>query len=67
MVLDLRIPQNQNYQQVILDAALAQFLSGEITRDEAIAQISTAWNEKTEELGRDAQLEAYLASLGVNR
>ena len=30
MVLDLRIPQNQKYQQVVLDTAVARFLAGEI-------------------------------------
>ncbi len=65
MVLDLRIPQNQRYQQVVLDKAVAQFLAGEITRDEAMQQIYDGWEEITEELGRDAQLQAYRASLGI--
>ena len=30
MVLDLRIPNNQKYQQVVLDTTLARFLAGEI-------------------------------------
>jgi len=67
MVLDMRIPQNQYYQGVVLDTAVAQFLAGEISRDEAIKQISDRWQEKTDELGRDAQLAAYNASLGVKR
>ena len=33
MVLDLRIPQTQQYEQVVLDTAIAQFLAGEIDRD----------------------------------
>ena len=65
MVLDLRIPQNQRYQQVVLDLALSQFASGEITRDEAIQQIYDGWEEITEELGRDEQLEAYRATIGA--
>ena len=32
MILDLRIPQNQKYQQVVLDEAVARFLAGESTR-----------------------------------
>ena len=67
MVLDLRIPQNQRYQQVVLDTALSQFLAGEITRDEAMQQIYDGWEEITEELGRETQLDAYLNTLGVER
>ena len=32
MVLDLRIPQNQKYQQVVLDEAIARYLAGETRR-----------------------------------
>jgi multiple sugar transport system substrate-binding protein len=64
MVLDLRIPQNQRYEQVVLDLALSQFASGEITRDEAIQQIYDGWEEITEELGREDQLKAYRGTLG---
>jgi multiple sugar transport system substrate-binding protein len=67
MVLDLRIAQNQNYQGVILDTAISQFLAGEIDRDTAIKQITDKWEEKTDELSRDKQLEAYKASLGVQK
>ena len=67
MVLDLRIPQNQRYQQTVLDLALSQYLSGELTVDEAIDQIHNGWEEITEELGREEQLEAYRNSLGVKR
>jgi multiple sugar transport system substrate-binding protein len=67
MVLDLRISQNQNYEGVILDTAISQFLAGEISRDDAIKQINDKWEEKTDELGRDAQLALYKASLGVQR
>lgn len=67
MALDLRIPQNQRYQQIVLDTAIAQLLAGEITRDEAMQQIADGWNELTDELGREAQLAAYRSSLGVTR
>jgi multiple sugar transport system substrate-binding protein len=65
MVLDLRIPQNQRYQGVVLDIALSQFASGEISKEEAIQQIYAGWEEVTEELGRAEQLEAYLGTLGA--
>jgi multiple sugar transport system substrate-binding protein len=67
MVLDLRIPQNQRYQQVVLDQAVSQFLADEITLEEAMTQITDGWNEITDELGRDTQLEAYNGTLGVTR
>lgn len=67
MVLDLRIPQNQRYQQVVLDTALSQFLAGELTRDETMKQIYDGWQEITDELGRSDQREAYQGSLGVTR
>jgi multiple sugar transport system substrate-binding protein len=67
MVLDLRIPQNQRYQQVVLDTAISQFLAGEITKEQCMKQIYDGWEEITEELGRDKQLEAYRNSLGVVR
>ena len=67
MVLDLRIPQNQRYQQVVLDTAVSQYLAGEITKEECMKQIYDGWEEITEELGRESQLEAYRASLGVVR
>jgi multiple sugar transport system substrate-binding protein len=67
MVLDLRIPQNQRYQQVVLDQAVSQYMAGEIDLEEAIQQIVVGWEEITEELGREAQLDAYLGTLGVER
>ena len=67
MILDLRIPQNQYYQQVVLDQAIAQYLAGELTEDQAVKQIVDGWNAKTDELGRDAQAEAYKATLGVQK
>jgi multiple sugar transport system substrate-binding protein len=65
MVLDLRVPQNQRYEQIVLDTAISRMLAGEIDRDQAMADIETGWNEITEELGQDEQLEAYKATLGI--
>ena len=67
MVLDLRIPQNQRYQQIVLDTALSQFLAGELTRDEAMKEIYDGWQEITDELDRSDQREAYQGTLGVTR
>ena len=65
MVLDLRIPQNQRYQQVILDTAIARFLAGELNVDQTVKEISTGWSELTEELGQKEQLSAYRQTIGA--
>jgi multiple sugar transport system substrate-binding protein len=65
MVLDLRIPQNARYQQVILDTVLSQFLAGEFTPEEAAQEIFDQWEAVTDELGREDQLAAYLGTLGT--
>ncbi|MFQ5812592.1 MAG: ABC transporter substrate-binding protein [Anaerolineae bacterium] len=67
MVLDLRVPQNQRYQGVVLDTAISQFLAGELTKEECMQQIYDGWEEITEELGREEQLEAYRGTLGVTK
>ncbi len=66
MVLDLRIPQNQRYQQVVLDTAISQFLAEELTLEETMQQIAAGWDEISDELGRDAQLAAYKSTLGIS-
>ena len=65
MILDLRIPQNQRYQQVVLDEAVARFLAGEISKEEAMQQIEQGWNELNEEIGKEEQLEIYKATIGA--
>jgi multiple sugar transport system substrate-binding protein len=67
MVLDLRIPQNQYYQGIVLDTVVSQYIAGEIDLDTAIKQVNDKWEEKTDELGREAQLSAYKSSLGVQK
>jgi multiple sugar transport system substrate-binding protein len=67
MVLDLRIPQTAFYQQTALDTALAQYLAGEISLSQTMAQITDQWNKKTDELGRPAQLDAYRSSLSITK
>ncbi|MBW7881074.1 MAG: extracellular solute-binding protein [Caldilineaceae bacterium] len=67
MVLDLRVPQNQRYQQVVLDTAISQFLAGELDIDATMQAVEDGWEEITDELGRDEQAAAYEATLGVTR
>jgi multiple sugar transport system substrate-binding protein len=67
MVLDLRVPQSAFYEQEALDTALAQFLAGELSVNQTMTQITNKWNKKTDEIGRQSQLDAYKASLSVTR
>jgi multiple sugar transport system substrate-binding protein len=65
MVLDLRIPSNQQYEQVVLDDVLARFVAGEMSSADAAKEISDRWEELTNQFGRDTQKAAYVASLGI--
>ena len=67
MVLDLRIPQTAYYQQTALDTALADFLAGNGSVSQTMTRITTQWNAKTDEIGRQSQLDAYKASLSVTK
>ncbi|HKW59941.1 MAG TPA: extracellular solute-binding protein [Candidatus Dormibacteraeota bacterium] len=67
MVLDLRIQQSAFYEGTALDTALAQFLAGELGTQATMAQITSQWNKKTDEIGRQTQLDAYKASLSVTK
>jgi multiple sugar transport system substrate-binding protein len=66
MVLDLSIPATNRYLQVVLDTVVSQYLAGEYTAEEAAQAIYDQWNEISDEVGRDAQHQAYLASLGIS-
>jgi multiple sugar transport system substrate-binding protein len=65
MVLDLRIPNNQRYQQVVLDTAVARYLAGELDVDQTVKAIVDGWNEITEEVGKEGQLKAYKSTIGA--
>jgi multiple sugar transport system substrate-binding protein len=65
MASDLKIPGTAEYQGVVLDRELARFLAGEVTAEEAVANVETGWEEITEQLGRDKQKKLYRASLGM--
>ncbi|MBD2552278.1 extracellular solute-binding protein [Limnothrix sp. FACHB-708] len=65
MVLDLRVPESALYQREILDAALTNFLAGKSNRQETMRKIERKWEEITNQTGRDSQLKAYRASLGI--
>jgi multiple sugar transport system substrate-binding protein len=63
--LDLRIPQANQYTNVLEDAAIAQFLAGELTSAQAMQQMFDGWQALTDQIGRDAQAAAYAASIGA--
>lgn len=64
MASDMKIPGAQKYTGVVLDTELARYLAGEITVDEALANIEEAWEEITEDFGREEQIEAQSLALG---
>ncbi len=67
MVLDMRIPLTKRYEQDVLDTAVSQYLAGELDAAGTEQAISDGWNAITDEAGKDKQLAAYIASLGVQR
>jgi multiple sugar transport system substrate-binding protein len=67
MVLDLRVPQNNAYQGVILDGEIAKFLAGEQDLNATAAAIESKWDAKNKELGTDKQQAAYRATLGIKK
>jgi multiple sugar transport system substrate-binding protein len=67
MVLDMRIPLTKRYQQDVLDTAVSQYLAGELDAAATGRAIADGWNAISDEAGKDAQLDAYVASLGVER
>jgi multiple sugar transport system substrate-binding protein len=64
-VLDITIPHNQEYQQVQLDTIQSQFLAGQIDSKTAAQNVFDAWETLTNKYGRDAQMKAYQAALGL--
>jgi multiple sugar transport system substrate-binding protein len=65
MASDIKIPGSAQYAGVVLDRELARFIAGEITAEEAVANVEAGWEEITEEFGRDSQAAIYQLSLGV--
>ena len=64
-VLDLRIPQTKQYEQDVLDTAIAQYLAKELDEAGTEQAIADGWNQITDTAGKDKQLAAYVASLGI--
>jgi len=68
MMLDIRVPHNNEYEQIALDTVGSQFLAGEFkTAVDAATELNKQWEALTDKYGRDAQKAAYIASLGVTK
>jgi len=68
MMLDIRVPHNNEYEQIALDAVASSFVAGEFkTSAEAAAELAKQWEALTDKYGRDAQKKAYVDSLSVSR
>jgi len=64
VALDLRLPGFFSYTEV-LEIELSKALAGEVEPQAALDAIAAEWNALTDEFGRDAQLAAYRASVGL--
>ncbi|MEB3281182.1 MAG: extracellular solute-binding protein [Lyngbya sp.] len=65
IVLDLSVNQSEVYQQEILHPILMELLNNQISLSEAIRKIESSWEQKTDELGRESQRQAYCQSLRI--
>lgn len=59
-----RLPGRERYVQALADEVRLA-LSGEKTSDAALADAAAAWEKITDEIGRESQVRAYRASLGL--
>ncbi len=65
IILDLRIFENNRYFRDILDTEVAKYLRHTQSVEQTVINIEQGWNKLTDEIGRDKQLKAYRASLGL--
>lgn len=64
VALDMRLPGYFSYTE-ILEIQLSRALAGEIEPQDALDTVAKEWNELTETFGRDSQLAAYRAAMGL--
>ena len=64
VALDMRLPGYFSYTEV-LEIELSKALAGQVEPQEALDAIAEEWEEMTEDLGREEQLAAYRASMGL--
>ncbi len=63
-IVDLRIPGQGQYFEA-LEASYTRAVTGEVTAQQALDDAAARWNEITDTLGRERQVELYQASLGL--
>jgi multiple sugar transport system substrate-binding protein len=66
VLIDLRIPGKPEYVDTILDLYVSSAISGEMDPAEALQTIYDEWEEVTERLGRDSQIEFYRKMMGMD-
>jgi ABC-type glycerol-3-phosphate transport system substrate-binding protein len=64
VLLSLRIPGRARY-LAALDEGVRRAVKGQAASAEALAEVAERWRTLTDELGRDAQRDAYSRSLGL--
>ncbi|MDJ1009744.1 MAG: extracellular solute-binding protein [Paracoccaceae bacterium] len=64
VALDLRLPGFFSYTE-ILEIELSKALAGEVEPQAALDTIAEEWDKLTDEFGRETQLAAYRASVGL--
>jgi multiple sugar transport system substrate-binding protein len=64
VVLDMRLPGYFSYTEVV-EIELSKALAGEESAQEALDNVAKEWNRLTDEFGRDKQLAAYRAAMGL--
>jgi multiple sugar transport system substrate-binding protein len=64
VALDMRLPGYFSYTEV-LEIELSKALAGQVKPQEALDTVAAEWNRLTDEFGRDNQLAAYRASMGL--
>jgi multiple sugar transport system substrate-binding protein len=64
VVLDMRLPGYFSYTEVV-EIELSKALAGEVTAQAALDTVAKEWNRLTDEFGRDKQLAAYRAAMGL--
>lgn len=65
VALDMRLPGYFSYTE-ILEIELSKALAGDVTPQEALDTVAEGWNQLTDDFGRDNQLAAYRASMGLD-
>ena len=67
VLLILRVLASQPLHGYAIAQRIAALSRDELSVEETMQQITDGWNQITDQVGRDAQLQAYQDSLGVQR